>query len=213
MGAGVSPLDEVTEPWSRQPGLFDLGSAFSVDFAQLQRIELDERSWIDFVPGWLNGSDPLFEELLRSAPWEHRSRWMFTREVTEPRLTAEFPDIATAPHPGLHMVAAELSSHYGVDYRSVWINLYRDHRDSTGWHGDRIGKVQEESIVPVLSLGATRRFLVRPVAGGKSIRFQPAAGDLIVMGGRTQHDWRHSVPKQSLTEGPRISVNFAPARF
>jgi alkylated DNA repair dioxygenase AlkB len=208
------PTGEMVEPASRQPGLFDQpDSAAAVDFSQLRRIELDRTSWIEYVPGWLTASDQLFDDLLRSAAWERRSRWMFTREVIEPRLTAEYPDVATAPHPGLHMVAAALSSQYGTDYRSLWINLYRDNRDSTGWHGDLIGKVQEESVVPVLSLGATRRFLVRPVDGGKSIRFQPSAGDLIVMGGRTQRDWRHSVPKQSQTEGPRISVNFAPARY
>jgi hypothetical protein len=43
---------------------------------------------------------------------------------------------------------------YGVVYRSLWINLYRDNRDSTGWRGDLIGRVRERSIVPVLSLGA-----------------------------------------------------------
>ena len=35
------------------------------------------------------------------------------------------------------------------------------------------------------------------------------AGDLIVMGGRCQRDWRHCVPKQATPSGPRISVNFA----
>jgi len=37
-----------------------------------------------------------------------------------------------------------------------------------------------------------------------------ASGDLIVMGGRSQRDWRHSVPKQATPAGPRISINFAP---
>jgi hypothetical protein len=38
-----------------------------------------------------------------------------------------------------------------------------------------------------------------------------ASGDLVVMGGRAQRDWRHSVPKQATPAGPRISINFAPA--
>jgi alkylated DNA repair dioxygenase AlkB len=37
-------------------------------------------------------------------------------------------------------------------------------------------------------------------------------GDLIVMGGRAQRDWRHSVPKQATPAGPRISIDFAPSR-
>ena len=64
--------------------------------------------------------------------------------------------------------------------------------------------------VPVLSLGATRRFLIKPVEGGKSVSLAVASGDLVVMGGRAQRDWRHSVPKQATPAGPRISINFAP---
>jgi alkylated DNA repair dioxygenase AlkB len=60
----------------------------------------------------------------------------------------------------------------------------------------------------VLSLGATRRFLLKPAGGGRSTALTPESGDLIVMGGRCQRDWRHSVPKQARETGPRISLNF-----
>lgn len=89
------------------------------------------------------------------------------------------------------------------------VNLYRHHRDSTGWHGDGASTRRLESVVPVLSLGAPRRFLVRPKDGGASRTFRPVAGDLVVMGGRCQQDWRHSVPKEAMPTGARISVNFA----
>jgi alkylated DNA repair dioxygenase AlkB len=48
--------------------------------------------------------------------------------------------------------------------------------------------------VPVLSLGATRRFLIRPYGGGRSIAFTPLGGDVLIMRGRCQRDWQHSVP-------------------
>ncbi len=121
--------------------------------------------------------------------------------------------MATAPWEQrdlLHVITATLTRHYGIAYRYLWLNLYRTHRDSTSWHGDPIGKVQETSIVPVLSLGATRRFLIKPAAGGPSVSLAVASGDLIVMGGRAQRDWRHSVPKQATPAGARISINFAP---
>jgi alkylated DNA repair dioxygenase AlkB len=211
----MSAQPGVAPPLSAQQfGLFDgLEAAVDVDFSAAHRIELDATSWVEYIPGWLRGSDELFRELLESAPWEQRDRWMFTRRVIEPRLTAEYPELADVPHPTLHTVAAALAQHYGVDYQALWINLYRDNQDSTGWHGDVIGKTQPESTVPVLSLGATRRFLIRPTEGGPSITVQPASGDLVVMGGRSQRDWRHCVPKQASPAGPRISVNFAPARY
>lgn len=201
------------QPIAEQVDLFDVAEpAIDTEFTTAHRIELDATSWIEHVPGWLQGSDHLFRELLVGAPWEQRDRVMFARRFVEPRLTAEYPDISEAPEPLLRTVADALSEHYGVDYRTLWINLYRDNRDSTGWHGDLIRKVQQTSTVPVLSLGATRRFLIRPVEGGKSVSLTVAAGDLVVMGGRSQRDWRHSVPKQTTPAGARVSVNFAPFR-
>jgi alkylated DNA repair dioxygenase AlkB len=209
----LQALQASSGPGAHQLGLFDdLAPAVDVNFSEVRHIDLDATSWIEHVPGWMTGGQRLLAELLGTAPWEHRDRWMYTRRVIEPRLTAEYPDIAAVPQVMLRTVAAALSAHYQVTYRSLWINLYRDNRDSTSWHGDVIGRLQEHCIVPVLSLGATRRFLIRPAEGGQSISLHPAAGDLIVMGGRCQRDWRHCVPKQTTTTGARISVNFSTGR-
>jgi alkylated DNA repair dioxygenase AlkB len=194
-----------------QGSLFDaIPLMWDATFATAQRTELDESSWLEHVPGWLVGAESLFDELVSTAPWEQRRRWMYTREVDEPRLTAEYPHVDEAPQPALRDIAAALSAQYRTPYDRLWMNLYRDHRDGTGWHGDLIGKVQSESIVPVLSLGATRRFLIRPRDGGKSVAVHAAGGDLVVMGGRAQVEWRHSVPKQAIPATARISINFAP---
>lgn len=187
-----------------------LGAATpSVDrrFTNAHRIALDATSWVETVPGWLSRPEVLFDALTTQAGWEQRQRWMFTQYVIEPRLTAEYPVLAEAPIPLLHTIADALSSHYEVPYDGLWVNLYRDHRDSTSWHFDSNCR-SETCIVPVLSLGATRRFALRPKAGGPSTTLTAMAGDLIVMGGRCQRDWVHAVPKQAHPAGPRISVNF-----
>ncbi|MDA8062994.1 MAG: alpha-ketoglutarate-dependent dioxygenase AlkB, partial [Actinomycetota bacterium] len=90
--------------------------------------------------------------------------------------------------------------------------LYRDGRDSVAWHGDTIGRgAREDTVVAIVSFGATRRLLLRPVAGGPSVRFELADGDLIVMGGSCQRTWQHTVPKTSRLVGPRVSVQFRPS--
>jgi alkylated DNA repair dioxygenase AlkB len=61
----------------------------------------------------------------------------------------------------------------------------------------------------VLSLGATRRFLIRPAGGGPSTVIVAHGGDLVVMGGRCQKDYVHMVPKQKPAAGPRLSLNFS----
>ena len=196
-----------------QPSFFSASAASpEFDFSSARHIALDAGSWIEHIPNWLAEPEALFAKLMEVAPWLQRDRWMYTRTVIEPRLTADFPNVDDVPLPALRAIATELSAHYGVRYRSLWVNLYRDQHDSTAWHGDNIGRVQAESIVPVLTLGATRRFLIRPTSGGRTLTFRPVSGDLIVMGGRAQRDWRHCVPKEATPSGPRISINFAPER-
>jgi hypothetical protein len=91
---------------------------------------------------------------------------MYNRVVDEPRLTAEYRELASAPEPALRVLARSLSRHYGVTYDGVWINLYWNERDSTGWHGAWPTCKRDECIVTVLSLGAMRRFLLKPRSGG-----------------------------------------------
>ncbi|HZR80644.1 MAG TPA: alpha-ketoglutarate-dependent dioxygenase AlkB [Candidatus Binatia bacterium] len=194
-----------------QPSLFDEPRAASSAPAPARpevRRSLDSASWVDVIPAWLADPDALFTALLQRAPWEQRERWMFDRMVIEPRLTAEVPSLTEAPHPALAEAADTLSRTYGVRYDHLWLNLYRDGRDSTAWHRDRISCRRPGCTVPVLSLGATRRFLLRRKEGGRSIAFQVASGTLLVMGGRAQDDWVHSVPKEPGVVGARISVNF-----
>ena len=193
-----------------QPDLFGGSGAprIAASRAAAERITLDATSWVETIRGWLAGADAVFEALLDAAPWAQHERWMYDRMVIEPRLTAQARSLAEAPHPRLALAAGALSARYGVPYDQLWMNLYRDGRDSTAWHGDHISCKRAECIVPVLTLGATRRFLLKPRAGGRSLVLRPAAGDLVVMGGRCQRDWVHSVPKSAEACGARISVNF-----
>jgi alkylated DNA repair dioxygenase AlkB len=198
---------------SMQADLFASGGDLAIDatFGTATRTVLDTHSWIEVVPGWLSGSDKLFALLATAVPWKQHHRRLFDQNFLEPRLTAEYHDIRTVPHQPLVDLAAALSRHYGVTYDGLWLNLYRDGCDSTGWHRDRFSCRRPDCVVPVLTLGAKRRFLMKPRTGGSSIVFAPRSGDLIVMGGRCQQDWVHGVPKMPGLLEPRLSVNFQSA--
>lgn len=193
-----------------QADLFEAPGELAIDarFATAKRTQLDAHTWVDVVPGWITGPSTLFEALQTSAPWKQRTREIFEQTVLEPRLTAEYRDLRSVAHPALVEAAEALSKHYGVVYDSLWVNFYRHGQDSTGWHRDRFSCRRPECVVPVLTLGAKRPFLLKPRRGGRSIGFTPASGDLIVMGGRCQEDWVHGVPKTPGLLEPRISVNF-----
>ena len=177
-------------------------------FSTAKRIGIDAHSWIEIVPNWLSGPQILFDRLATSVPWLQHDRRLFDQTFREPRLTAEYRELSAVRDRSLLDTAGALSYRYGVVYDSLWLNLYRNGLDSTGWHRDRFSCKQPECIVPVLTLGAKRRFLIKPRDGGTSIAFKPGSGDLIVMGGRSQEDWVHSVPKDPAVTEPRISINF-----
>ena len=176
-------------------------------FDRLRQIALDNRSWVDVVASWLPGHAELFDVLLRTAPWQQRERWMYDRAVLEPRLVAAWSGDELGGLPDA-LTAARLavSERYGVEFDSVLVNFYRDGRDGVAWHGDTVRKHLDETVVVTVGLGERRRFLLRPATSGRAtVTLESGQGDLLVMGGRCQHDWQHTVPK-SARAGARVSV-------
>ncbi len=107
---------------------------------------------------------------------------------------------------------AGLADRYQRDFDGGWAALYRDGSDSVAWHGDSIGRFRGDAVVAVLSVGAERRFGLRPdpkrSRGERSnYAWRLGSGDMVVMGGACQRDWQHAVPKMA-TAGPRISIQF-----
>jgi alkylated DNA repair dioxygenase AlkB len=178
-------------------------------FRGLERTRLDGESWVDYCPSWLRGSDRVFEELLRTVDWSQRRRWMYDRQVDEPRLTSwqTIDELIAGRYPWLDDARVVLSERYDVRLDSVGMNLYRVGSDSVAWHRDRIPPEIADPVVALVSIGEPRTFLLRPQGGGNSIAFRLGHGDLLVTGGQTQRRFEHSVPKAK-GSGPRISLAF-----
>ena len=181
----------------------------------IRRTALGLGAWIDVLPGWLGGADALFEELATGVPWRAERRQMYDQVVAVPRLLAYYGADDPLPHPVLAEARDALSAYYvrelGEPFATSGLCYYRDGRDSVAWHGDRIGRgAREDTLVAILSVGAPRDLLLRPVRGGESVRRPLGHGDLIVMGGSCQRTWEHCVPKTTRAAGPRISVQFRP---
>jgi alkylated DNA repair dioxygenase AlkB len=197
-----------------QPSLFDDQQQLersAINFSAFDAAtehRLDDHSWITHVRALVSGHHELMHQLSHLHGWEQRRRWMYDRVVDEPRLTYEYGDLTIAPV-FLIAIAHALSDYCGVRYDRIWMNWYRDNRDSTSWHADRPANTAATATIPVLSLGAPRRFLIRPYGGGRSTAFTPGGGDVLIMRGRCQRDWQHSVPKQQKPGAARMSLNFS----
>jgi len=179
-------------------------------FGTLRRHQLDDRAWIDHAPGWLSGSETVFDALLALGDWAQHDRLMYGNVVEQPRLNASWHGPGgKALLPVLDEAQRLLSARYGVDFTSGHggMNFYRDGRDSVAWHRDKIPPSVSDPHVVIISVGEPRTFRLRPRGGGqgRSLSFRLGHGDLLVTGGTFQRTWEHSVPKVA-SAGPRISI-------
>jgi alkylated DNA repair dioxygenase AlkB len=195
-------------PVTTKVGFGALGSA-------VDRTVLSDGAWIDIRREWLAGAEELFERLRRIVPWQEERRWMYGRMVEVPRLQAFYDEGMPLPdallEQGREMLSDQYREELGEPFQSTGMCLYRDGRDSVSWHGDTIGRgATEDTLVAILSLGATRCLRLRPRQGGATQSVALATGDLLVMGGSCQRTWEHAVTKSTRPVGERLSVQFRP---
>ena len=207
----VASLPAAYAPTSYQASLFGIDDPrCDPAFDGLIRTQLDDTSWVELLPRWLQGADIVFGELVARLRWGQREVVMFEQLMLEPRLTAwwDITSPIAEPIAVLGDARTALGSHYDRNFDSIGFNLYRDGRDSVAWHADRERFAHEDPTVAIVSVGSPRPFQLRPRGGGPSQSFLVGHGDLLVMGGACQHDWEHCVPKVAHAHGPRLSIMF-----
>jgi alkylated DNA repair dioxygenase AlkB len=96
-----------------------------------------------------------------------------------------------------------------VTFNSVLCNLYRDGKDSIGWHSDDEYELGTNPVVGSVSFGAPRVFHFRHKQD-KSLRtkVELSHGSFLLMRGPTQHCWSHQLPKTAKQVSPRINLTY-----
>jgi alkylated DNA repair dioxygenase AlkB len=211
-GAGQAPPDAAA---SCAPLVALLASA------PLERRWLDRTSWVDIGRGWLPGADELYTRVRDTAPWRDGAMWRYEKYVIPPRLSAWYAPGTPPPYPELTAAHLALRRRYGVAFDGYGLSYYRDGADSVGMHRDKELRWLDNTVIAILTLGTRRPWTVKPtrLPPGRRILgdphdltgvvdLAPGSGDLLVLGGRTQADWLHGVPKVAGLVGGRISVQW-----
>ncbi|CZT42250.1 related to DNA repair family protein [Rhynchosporium secalis] len=113
----------------------------------------------------------------------------------------------------------------GCTFNFCLVNYYSSGADSISYHSDDEKFLGKEPAIASFSLGAKRDFLMKhkPVAlddnksppiETKLIKLPLGSGDMILMKGRTQANWLHSIPKRTgkhADDGGRINITFRKA--
>lgn len=190
--------------------------------ASAQRFDINEGELTLFNQVFLaRDSKAIFSLLREQTPWRADVIRIAGREVLIPRLQAWYGDAdAKYAYSGLSLsplpwsrcllrikdVVERLS---GASFNSVLLNLYRDGRDSIGWHSDDEPELGAEPVIASLSFGATRVFSLRQKKPGvQKLKMALPSGSLLLMSGRLQQCWQHQLPKTQIPVGERINLTF-----
>jgi alkylated DNA repair dioxygenase AlkB len=174
-----------------------------------------------FADAFARDADALRDALVREIPWERHRIRIFGREVDSPRLSCWIGDEGTdytysrtrfeprAWTPSLAAIREALTTRFDLRFNSVLANLYRDGRDSMGWHSDDEPELGDAPVIASLSFGAPRRFRfrsreTRELAGSIEL----AHGSLLVMAGATQRLYQHDLPRSARIDDARVNFTF-----
>jgi alkylated DNA repair dioxygenase AlkB len=86
-----------------------------------------------------------------------------------------------------------------TDFTSVLLNLYRDGKDSNGWHADNEKELGQNPVIASLSFGAARNFQLKHNSNPERLSVT-----LALDAGHTQHCWKHQIPKTAKPVGAAL---------
>jgi len=182
---------------------------------------------------WLSAdeADAYFASLLNTIQWQESTIYMHGKSLLIPRLNAWYGDerchyaysgIRFSPLPWLpelRQLKTRLELFMAVqgcrvEFNSVLANLYRHGQDSVAWHADDEPELGVAPVIASISLGATRRFSLKPKEHvNEQWMLQPVSvdlphGSLLIMAGATQQHWLHQLPKTRQVGMARINLTF-----
>lgn len=165
-------------------------------------------------------ADALFGALRDGLPWSQHHVILFGRRLPSPRLSAWIGDAGAryrysgvlheplAWTPELAGVRERLRGELGAGFNSVLANRYRGGADCMGWHADDEPELGPQPLIASLSLGATRRFRLKPRGGDDGLGIDLGHGSLLLMAGETQSRYLHALPRTRASVGERINLTF-----
>lgn len=162
-----------------------------------------------------------FNRLLETIPWQQDNITVFGKTYKQPRLTALFANnqkpytysnITMYPlvfTNYLINIKTKIEQEIQNNFTTCLLNLYRDGNDSNGWHADNEHELGKNPIIASVSLGAERLFKLKHKTN-KNLKKDVVLehGSLLLMSGKTQHNWLHQVPKTKKIVGKRINLTF-----
>jgi alkylated DNA repair dioxygenase AlkB len=166
-------------------------------------------------------ADLFLETLYHETAWQQDDITIFGKKIAQPRLTAlygnegksyGYSNIIMQPHPlnsKLTFIKNEIESTINEHFTTVLLNLYRNEKDSNGWHADNEKELGRDPVIASISFGEARMFQIKHNTK-KEIKQSLLLehGSLLVMKNGAQVHYKHQIPKATQPKKPRINLTF-----
>lgn len=173
----------------------------------------------------INDSKALYETLLTELPWQSDVVTLFGKtHITSRQIVWMGDDNISYQYSGharqsvawsdtvfhVKQTIEQLLSDIGITARfnSCLLNYYPSGSDGMGYHADDEKELGDQPIIASLSLGATRKFVLKHKKTQDKVELYLESGQLIVMHGATQSYWKHTITKTKKIYDGRISLTF-----
>lgn len=166
-------------------------------------------------------ADFYFKCFRKEIPWQQDDIKVFGKTYAQPRLTAlygnngkpySYSNITMQPHPFIEElldIKKKIETKTDVEFTTCLLNLYRDGKDSNGWHSDNERELGQNPVIASVTLGQERFFhLKHRTEKEHTHKLLLEHGSLLLMQGATQHNWLHRIAKTVRPIGERINLTF-----
>ncbi|UOX33979.1 alpha-ketoglutarate-dependent dioxygenase AlkB [Flavobacterium sediminilitoris] len=189
-----------------------------------EKIKLDlPDATFEYYPAFFSKeeADILFQKLLQNTPWKQDNITVFGKTHLQPRLTAlygnegkpySYSNIIMHPHTWnstLIYIKDKIENVTNINFTTVLLNLYRNEKDSNGWHSDNEKELGKNPIIASISLGENRIFQLKHIEK-KDIKMNLNLnhGSLLLMKEGSQIFYKHQLPKTTSSKNSRINLTF-----
>lgn len=177
----------------------------------------------EFYPNFFHHeeADILFEKLRLETPWQHDEITIFGKKILQPRLTCLFGNegkpysysgLTMQPQPWnstIMHIKNEVETNCNENFTTVLANLYRNEKDSNGWHADNERELGRNPIIASVSFGEERKFQLKHISDNNiKLSLNLTHGSLLLMKEGSQIHYKHQIPKASQPKNNRINLTF-----
>lgn len=177
----------------------------------------------EFYPNFFNKeeADMLFDKLINETPWQQDDITIFGKKIAQPRLTCLFGNegkpysysgLTMQPHPWnptLIFIKERIEQISNLHFTTVLANLYRNEKDSNGWHADNEKELGRNPIIASVSFGEERKFqLKHNINSNAKMTLNLNHGSLLLMKEGSQVYYKHQIPKASQSKKARVNLTF-----